>query len=633
MAGSCLLRSSNSGAISTPKFLENFKRVWLESRAPRAERRRETRLPRRIGLAVSGGADSMALAYLCRQWEKTHSRDDVAVTAFVVDHKARAESTREAATVTRWLTDLGIHTQILELSWSQSTQSQTPSQVSAFETHARRLRFQALGTACRDHRIQALLMGHHQDDNVETTLWRLCSGARGAGLAGIPEVNPIPECHGLFGVAESGSSVILQGVSSASRRIPMSTGGIFICRPLLSFPKARLLATCHDNHVPYVSDPTNFDPTLTPRNAIRSLLSSDRLPRALQTPSVLSLVEKSQDLVRDTTDLSNELLQKCKILDLNLATGTMTVQFPSSSAAAIPNLAPSITHQIQTTTLRRITDLIAPFPDNHFPLRSFEDFTSRVFQDSGATKIQAFTLGGVMFQPHPKPLDTSPSSTNNNHPHTPPLNPSPNTTNSTWFLSRQPFRKNCLPTLNLSIPIPTQTHPEKNTSTTEPQDNHLKLKQTTPWTLWDDRYWLRFSILQPGATHQNAHQNNNKNENENGNEKAALPLVLRPLLKSDIQLIRRNKNKPLDQFLKRLAKEAPGLSRFTLPVVVIPKGESGLEEDLPVGLPTMEQWVPGAQEVMRSRSIAGGCSVEWEWMYKMVDTEPLRLMGGLERDP
>lgn len=50
----------------------------------------------------------MALAYLCRQWEKTHSCDDVAVTAFVVDHKAREESSREAATVTRWLTDLGM---------------------------------------------------------------------------------------------------------------------------------------------------------------------------------------------------------------------------------------------------------------------------------------------------------------------------------------------------------------------------------------------------------------------------------------------------------------------------------------------------------------------------------------------
>lgn len=51
----------------------------------------------------------MALAYLCRQWEKTHRRDDVAVTAFVVDHKARVESAREAATVTRWLAELGMY--------------------------------------------------------------------------------------------------------------------------------------------------------------------------------------------------------------------------------------------------------------------------------------------------------------------------------------------------------------------------------------------------------------------------------------------------------------------------------------------------------------------------------------------
>lgn len=166
----------------------------------------------------------MALAYLSKQWEKSRP-NDISVTAFVVDHKAREESTREANTVSQWLQDIGIYaspytlafntkqmltrklgvkSEILELTWPESTKS--PSKVTAFETHARRLRFQALGKACRDRQIEALLMGHHQDDTVETTLWRLCTGAKGAGLAGIPEVTRIPECHGIYGVSESGSS-------------------------------------------------------------------------------------------------------------------------------------------------------------------------------------------------------------------------------------------------------------------------------------------------------------------------------------------------------------------------------------------------------------------------------------------
>ncbi|KAH8425361.1 tRNA lysidine(34) synthetase [Aspergillus melleus] len=655
----------------------------------------------------------MALAYLCRQWEKTHRSDDVAVTAFVVDHKARAESTREAATVTGWLNELGIRTQVLELSWGQGTLSQPPAQVSAFETHARRLRFQALGTACRDHGIEALLMGHHQDDNVETVLWRLCSGARGAGLAGIPSVNPIPECHGLFGVAESGASVTLQGLLSpsqpgtseqsesaddksfASRRVPMSTGGIFICRPLLSFPKASLLTTCHDNHVPYVSDPTNFDPTLTPRNAIRSLLSSNRLPRALQTPSVLSLIQKSQDLVRDTADLSKKLLQKCQILNMNLATGTTTVQFPLSLGALNRKLDQSKIHQLQSTTLRRITDLLAPFPDNHFPLRSYEGFTSLVFPPYAVStpKRQTFTLGGVMFSPVDRskhaladnkshtPGSSSTATTNQTDTHT----CNPNSTNfkdiqnnNIWFLSRQPFIKNRLPTHHLCLPLPLplpvsslsqsqsspairdQTPLNTNKDSREPEDgeetNHTN---PTPWILWDNRYWIRVSVsaIPPQTETIDTPMPETRSKateyNYQGGENVNLPLMIRPLLKSDIEFIRQissspsppssnpstspnsnikdiKENKPLDQFLKRLAKEAPGQSRFTLPVVVISKEFfEGLEKDIPVALPTMDQWVPGIEEMMRTRCAMEGLKVQWEWMYKKVDIEPLELMGGL----
>lgn len=53
----------------------------------------------------------MALAYLCKQWERTQTQtsdEKVSVTAFVVDHKAREESTREANMVAGWLDDMGI---------------------------------------------------------------------------------------------------------------------------------------------------------------------------------------------------------------------------------------------------------------------------------------------------------------------------------------------------------------------------------------------------------------------------------------------------------------------------------------------------------------------------------------------
>jgi PP-loop family len=59
------------------------------------------------GVAVSGGADSMALAHLCKQLESSRLVDRLTVKAFVVDHKARAESSREARTVAGWLAGMG----------------------------------------------------------------------------------------------------------------------------------------------------------------------------------------------------------------------------------------------------------------------------------------------------------------------------------------------------------------------------------------------------------------------------------------------------------------------------------------------------------------------------------------------
>ncbi|KAE8350613.1 PP-loop family-domain-containing protein [Aspergillus coremiiformis] len=628
MAVPCRLHHTSTQAISVSQSLESFQRVWLGSRLSRP-------FPRRLGLAVSGGADSMALAYLTRQWEKSRPNGhDLSVTAFVVDHKARDESTREAKMVSQWLQDIGISTpahlslqlltqdqgiqsEILELTWPDRTTS--PSQVTAFETHARRLRFQALGKACRDRQIEALLMGHHQDDDVETTLWRLCTGAKGAGLAGIPQMTRIPECHGIYGVSESGSSDTIPSTGTGSHA-RISTGGILICRPLLSFPKSRLLATCHENHIPYVSDPTNFDPTLTPRNAIRTLLSSNQLPKALQSPSILSLIKSSQSLLQSTTSLSNTLLQTCHLNHLNLSTGTLTLTLPTTTTQR--------THQIQCLTLRRITDLLSPFPENHFPLRSFENFTQQVFPNQKhTTPRKPFTLGGVMFQPgRQNPTAKQGKSTTaggeNTTAETQPDNhhATIDPTHNTWLLSRQPFMRNRLPMLRFEI------------STAD---------QYTPWNLWDNRYWIRCAI----GPQQSGLPGDVDGAHELPDGKS-ISVLVRPLQPSDLQVIRRvagerggwtggsgrkktkKKGSPaLAAVLERLSREAPGQTRFTLPLLVIEGGSGGLvDHDWPVALPTLDLWLP---EMWESLRISKSWRLRWEWIYKMIDNEPLRLMGWL----
>lgn len=463
------------------------------------------------------------------------------------------------------------------------------------------------------------MMGHHQDDNVETTLWRLSTGARGVGLAGIPQVARIPECHGIYGVSGSGGeSVTLSGPEPKHR---ISTGGISICRPLLSFPKTHILATCHEHNIPFVNDPTNFDPTLTPRNAIRSLLSSNRLPRALAPPSILSLIKTSRALIRDSVDLSNAVLGRCRLLEFNLISGTMVVQFPNpSSAEAEAKATASIPkNQIRAMALRRITELISPFPDNEFPLRSFEKFTDRLFPSPTSTsspseaKRQTFTLGGVMFKPLQQNSNRNNASAEDN----------------TWFLSRQPFMRHRIPFINLDIPIPSTS-----TSPPNPQNYHDQQSQLTPqeptkytpWILWDDRYWFRCCTSLPLS----------KGNNNPETESHQYNMTIRPLQQSDLHHLRRSLF-PLDsehqhqptrkaktdqdtvwtRLMDMLSRNAPNQSRFTIPVLEAVNSEGEGEQLL--ALPTMDFRFPSP-----SGSIP---EIKWEWMYKMIDHETVKSMG------
>lgn len=579
------------------------------------------------------------------------------------------------------------------------------SKVTAFETHARRLRFQALGRACRDNRIETLLMGHHRDDNVETTLWRFCSGARGAGLTGIPQVARIPECHGIYGVSESGQFAVLKGhqrLSSSSSggrgnrprlrvdenksearmylppqeaanaqeeeevvekdTLTISTGGIHICRPLLSFPKSRLLETCKANGVPFVTDPTNFDPTLTPRNAIRSLLSSKKLPRALQPPSILSLIQRSQDLVRESTELSNRLLSACRVLEFNGRSGLMVVQFPSSScnsqvydassAKADGEISRSRQIQIQAMTLRRITELISPFPENHFPLRSFEQFVDRVFPDNSDSpsmskrQPQAFTVGGVLFRPV---LDVSMQRNRNRREENNDNNDTNDNSNNNniWLLSRQPYMRHRLPEVRFDVPIP-QTQTQTPDGAEEPSSCSSSY---TPWALWDNRYWFRVALVPKEHEREHAAAVQTQTQVQTVPEKdesrsrsqttttttttttSTIPLIIRPLQPDDLQRINQSlKNHRLDDnnnINNKLSHEAPGHIRFTMPLLLAIEQQQ--QEQQPLALPTLDVRIPIPAGSSSSWADYGGpWTVKWQWAYKMIDPEPLKLMGWLE---
>src|SRR5579863_2293243 len=136
-----------------------------------------------LAVAVSGGADSLALALLASVWAKARRGRVVALT---VDHRLRRESTGEARQVGRWLRRLGIAHEIL--TWKG------PYPQGDVQAAARAARYALLEAWCHTAHCLHLLTAHHREDQVETFWLRLARGSGLDGLAAMPAEVERPHC-------------------------------------------------------------------------------------------------------------------------------------------------------------------------------------------------------------------------------------------------------------------------------------------------------------------------------------------------------------------------------------------------------------------------------------------------------
>ena len=125
----------------------------------------------KIAVAISGGPDSLALAFLAKCFSLTNNLNSM---FFIVDHKLRKESSREAKLVKLLLKKYGINCKILE--WK----GKKPN--SNIQSIARNERYNLLKATCKKNNISHLLVGHHIDDLYENFFIRLL---RGSGLKGL----------------------------------------------------------------------------------------------------------------------------------------------------------------------------------------------------------------------------------------------------------------------------------------------------------------------------------------------------------------------------------------------------------------------------------------------------------------
>ena len=180
---------------------------------------------RRLLIALSGGADSVALTWMLAQ-----RRDELGLTlaAAHVDHSIRGAESRADAEYCRELCgrlDIPFYLERVDV-----PASRLPGE--GVETAARRLRYEALRRIRAQIGADWIVLAHHMDDQAETVLMHLLrgSGPDGAG-----------------GMAERSDDLY---------------------RPLLNTPKRALEEFLNGQGIPWRTDCTNLTPC-TPRNALR----------------------------------------------------------------------------------------------------------------------------------------------------------------------------------------------------------------------------------------------------------------------------------------------------------------------------------------------------------------------------
>ena len=128
-----------------------------------------------IAVAVSGGPDSLALAYLAKCFSL---KEKIVIKCYIVNHKLRKNSSIEALTVKDILKKNSINCKVLN--WN----GKKPS--SNIQSQARNKRYYLLANECKKDNIKNLLIGHHLDDLLENFLIRI---VRGSGLKGLVSLN------------------------------------------------------------------------------------------------------------------------------------------------------------------------------------------------------------------------------------------------------------------------------------------------------------------------------------------------------------------------------------------------------------------------------------------------------------
>ena len=294
-----------------------------------------------LALAVSGGADSLALLYLYNNWRNENAPAQRSLV-LTVDHQLREKSAEEAKGVAEICRKIEMSHKILV--WDEEKPT------SNLQAKAREKRYALMESEMVNEGIKYLLLAHHQDDQAETFLNRLARGSSVYGLAAMVK-------HSDY-------------------------GRIKLIRPLLDIPKEQLIATLKAVGWSWYEDPSNLDQKYL-RSRIRKLIPN--LADVGITVEGLTETAKRMQRVVNALNFATENL-------LNSA----VEQHPAGPIKI--NVKP-IRDAPQEIVLRLLSKLICTIGGNKYVPRfeKLEKVYLTITSEDGQN-FKAVTIGGVQFR-------------------------------------------------------------------------------------------------------------------------------------------------------------------------------------------------------------------------------------------
>ena len=226
---------------------------------------------KRIGIALSGGLDSVVLLDTICKAVQAKSSDPTEIWVFHIHHGLQEPADQWLEFCEKLAKKYQVHFDFRLLHFADPSQGN-------IESLARAERYDALTDLCIEHGIENLLLAHHQNDQAETVLLQLLRGSGVAGLSGMP-----------------------------LHRANVSQGDpITLWRPLLNQTRAELEAYAQEHKLKWVEDPSNQN-TRYRRNAIRK----DIIPKLEKIqPGAIANLARSATLLAQSQVLLDRLAQQ-----------------------------------------------------------------------------------------------------------------------------------------------------------------------------------------------------------------------------------------------------------------------------------------------------------------------------------